>query len=68
MLNARADLELTPEIPVSQEAQITVPDDSSFQGSDYLAVYRQVDPDNGLLQSEEPYPVSQEATSHSSLE
>jgi len=61
-------LELTPEIPVSQEAQIIVPDDSSVQGSDYLAVYRQVDPDNGLLQSEEPDPVSQEATSHSSLE
>ena len=43
MLNARTDLELTPEIPVSldargPDAQIIVPDDSSEPGSDYRAV------------------------------
>ena len=70
VLNAKADLELTPEIPVSpdahgQDAQTIVPDDSSIPGSDFRATDRQLDPDNGLLQLEEPDPVTQEANSRS---
>ena len=70
VLNAKADLELTPEIPVSpdahgQDAQTIVPDDFSIPGSDYRAVDQQSDPDNDPLLSDEPGFVSQEATGHS---
>ena len=63
VLNAKADLELTPEIPVSpdtRDAQTIVPDDSSIPGSNYRATDRRLDPDNGPLQLEEPDPVTQD--------
>ena len=66
-LNAKTGLELSPEVPVSQDAQINAPDASPIPGSDYQAVDRRLDPDNGQSQSEEPDPGSQEVTSHSCL-